>query len=187
MQLIIGQEAYRPITRLWEEQVTIVQLHGSTASPSQLSRTPWGSLNPDFMPIKACTSYTKPISRFLREYNPSRNRKRITRGYMVVPSKFTPLGESRAIAELEKQRNMMAQSAASISLLIPIDENDNRNSWLSIGSDEEASLNLHLKTKLCWKFHCDGCCASPRKVAHWFVLYKGRVACCHGSGACHQK
>jgi len=36
--------------------VTIVQLHGSTASPSQLSRTPCGSSRDCFMLIKACTA-----------------------------------------------------------------------------------------------------------------------------------
>lgn len=34
---------YKPMTRLSGEQVTIVQLHGSTESPSQFSSTPWGS------------------------------------------------------------------------------------------------------------------------------------------------
>jgi len=34
----------------------MVQLHGSTASPSQLSRTPCGSSRDCFMLIKACTA-----------------------------------------------------------------------------------------------------------------------------------
>lgn len=61
--------AYSPITRLSEEQVTIVQLHGSTASPSQFSRTPWGSLNADFIPIKAWTKYTTAQMRKTKSFS----------------------------------------------------------------------------------------------------------------------
>lgn len=43
------------MTRLSAEQVTIVQLQGSTEVPSQLSSTPWGSTRDSFIPIKACT------------------------------------------------------------------------------------------------------------------------------------
>jgi len=46
---------YRPMTRLSGEQVTIVQLHGSTESPSQFSSTPWGSWREAFIPIRAWT------------------------------------------------------------------------------------------------------------------------------------
>jgi hypothetical protein len=47
------------MTRFSLEHVTIVQLHGSTASPSQLSRTPCGSTKEFFIPIKACTANIK--------------------------------------------------------------------------------------------------------------------------------
>lgn len=46
--------SYRLVTRLSLEQVTIAQLHGSTAFSSQF-RTPWGSINELLISIKACT------------------------------------------------------------------------------------------------------------------------------------
>lgn len=49
------------MTRLSAEQVTIVQLQGSTESPSQLSRTPWGSSKVAFIAIKAWTEEKKYI------------------------------------------------------------------------------------------------------------------------------
>ena len=56
IQLEDWRKTYSPMTKFSEEHVTIVQLHGSTASPSQLSRTPCGSSREYFMPIKACTA-----------------------------------------------------------------------------------------------------------------------------------
>lgn len=53
------RKTYRPMTKFSGEQVTIVQLHGSTESPSQFSSTPWGSSRERFMPIKACTEIIK--------------------------------------------------------------------------------------------------------------------------------
>lgn len=47
------------MTRLSAEQVIIVQLQGSTESPSQLSRTPWGSSKVAFIAIKAWTAKPK--------------------------------------------------------------------------------------------------------------------------------
>ena len=58
------------MTRLSGEQVTIVQLQGSTESPSQFSSTPWGSSRECFMPIKACTViFPKAINLFYPKWD----------------------------------------------------------------------------------------------------------------------
>ena len=49
--------------------MTIVQLHGSTESPSQFSRTPWGSSREAFIPIKACTETNKTHMRIFNLYH----------------------------------------------------------------------------------------------------------------------
>ena len=47
--------AYSPVTSLSGEQVTVVQLQGSTESLSQFLSTPWGSMSRFLIVIRACT------------------------------------------------------------------------------------------------------------------------------------
>jgi hypothetical protein len=63
---------YRPVTRFSCEQVTIVQLQGSTESWSQFLSTPWGSLRQFLIIMRACTAGRTEISTHQCERNKQR-------------------------------------------------------------------------------------------------------------------
>lgn len=120
------------MTRFSGEHMTIFQLQGSTASLSQFSRTPWGSTREAFMPIKACT-----VLRKILNWDPVHNSPYWTdfeiyfshfwpnicgkkQNFQVLPSKFIPLGESTAIAELQNKKNNVTKHRATSPLGISI-------------------------------------------------------------------
>lgn len=102
---------YNPMTKDSEEQVTIVQLHGSTESASQFSRTPWGSINEAFIPINACTENSKPRCKIsILTFEEDEFMKKETN----LPSKLTPLGESKPLEQHENVKKHIKNKKSAI-------------------------------------------------------------------------
>jgi hypothetical protein len=59
-------DAYSPVTKFSSEQLTMVQLQGSTESWSQFLSTPWGSLSVFLIVIRACTAQHHTHSRLCK-------------------------------------------------------------------------------------------------------------------------
>jgi len=117
----LKEKTHSPTTKLSEEHVTIVQLHGSTASPSQLSRTPCGSSRERFMLIKACTALKRDLFQNSAYYEAMNKGKEGAKFQVCIPSKFTPLGESKASAELQKKNNVKNKRVVPLGFPIQIE------------------------------------------------------------------